>query len=200
MIAMTRKEQSAALKWCRKSSPIGTLVFSMNGIWGVPHENTENVISHFLKYWKAAKGAVIIQGRKRLEEIAVPVPPQFLTEFINLLMSMGERFRSAERYEEMEAFARDMSGLFVWEDRMEDIWTGYVISALDGQEKTEERDRCFEGHEGSEHVAAVYADCLLKRCDTEHAAKVLEPFEESDNPELKKQIDLLRKLQAVQLR
>ena len=205
MISMSRKEQSAAVKWCQRRSPIGYLVYSMNGKWGVPHENDENVITQFLKCWKAAKGAVIIQGRKRLEEISVSVPtPQkealILTEFINLLMSMEERFRKTERWAEMEAFCRDMTALFVWDDRMRDMWIGGVITALDGQDRLEERDLFFAGHEDSAQVASAYADCLLKRLETEKAAKVLKPFEDSSEGEIRKRIDLLRKLQTVQLR
>jgi hypothetical protein len=205
MISMSRKEQAAAVKWCQHRSPIGYLVYTMNGKWGVPHENDENVISQFLKCWKAAKGAVIIQGRKRLEEISVLVPtPQkeslVLSEFINLLMSMGERFRRTERWADMEAFCRDMNALFVWDDRMRDMWLGCVIGALDGQDRLEERDLAFAGHEDSEEIVAAYADCLLKRCDTEKAAKVLAPFEDTSHEEIRKRIDLLRKLQTVQLR
>lgn len=202
MIQISRKEQLDVLKWCRQHSPIGTLVFSMNGKWSVPNQNNENIIANFLRYWKAAKGAIIIQGKKRFEAISIPVPepekyPSVQVEFINLLLSMPERFKNAERYEDLESFSRDMKSLFLWDKPMEDVWIGYILIALDGQEKLDECNRLFIGHEDSETIVSMYSSCLLKRCDVQKATAILEPFRESTDEDIQKRWDLLRKLQAV---
>ena len=202
MICISRKEQLAVLKWCRQYSPIGTLVFSMNGKWSIPNQNDENIIANFLRYWKSAKGAIIIQGKKRLEAISIPIPdpekyPSVQVEFINLLLSMPERFKNAERYEDLESFSWDMKSLFLWDKPMEDVWIGYILTALDGQELLDECDRLFTGHEDSEITVAMYASCLLKRCNIKKASVILEPFRESQDEDILKRFDLLKKLQSV---
>ena len=202
MISMSRKEQTAALKWCQHRSPIGYLVFYMNGKWGTAHDNDHNIIINFLSCWKSAKGALLIQGRKPLENISISVPsPQqeYLVrrEFITLLMSMAPRLVRSEYFEELDAFSRDMRDLFVWDKHMEDTWTGYGIVAADGMGRYDERDRRFEGHEESEEAASMYAGCLLQECDVEKAEAVLSPFADSEDPEIVRQIELLRRLQAV---
>lgn len=202
MIQISRKEQIAVLKWCKQHSPIGTLVFGMNGKWSVPNQNNENIIANFQRYWNAARGAIIIQGKKRLEAISIPVPepgkyPSVQVEFINLLLSMPERFKNAERYEELESFSKDMKSLFLWDKPMEDVWIGYILIALDGQEKTDECNRFFTGHEDSETIVSMYAACLLKRCNVQKAAAILEPFRESTDEDIQKRLNLLQKLQAV---
>lgn len=202
MIQISRKEQLAVLKWCRQHSPIGTLVFSMNGKWSVPNQNNENIIANFLRYWKTAKGAIIIQGKKRLEAILIPVPdpekyPSVQAEFINLLLSMPERFKNTECYEELESFSRDMKSLFMWDKPMEDVWVGYILTALDGQEKTDACNRLFIGHEDSETIVSMYSSCLLKRCDVQKATTILEPFRESTDEDIQKRFELLRKLQSI---
>ena len=204
MFSISRKEQIEALKWCQKRSPIGTLVFAMNRKWGVPNQNTENIISNFLHYWSAAKGAVIIQGRKRLEELEIPVPDQekakvvsIRTELINLLLSMPERFKNAERFEELASFSRDMKSLFVWDKSMDDVWIGYIITAYEGLGDQESAEQEFLGHEDSEVVVSMYANCLLKRCNIKKAAEVLEPFRYSIDEDIQKRFELLQKLQAV---
>ena len=204
MFSISRKELIDALKWCQKRSPLGTLVFAMNGKWGVPNQNEENIVFNFLRYWTMAKGAVMIQGRKRLEEIEIPVPDlekskvvSIKTELINLLLSMPERFKKAERFEELASFSRDMKSLFIWNKSMDDVWIGYIITAFDGLEDLESAEREFIGHEDSEVIASMYANCLLKRCNIQKAAEVLEPFRDSTDEDIQKRFDLLRRLQAV---
>ncbi len=202
MFSISRKDLNAVLKWCQKRSPIGTLVFAMNGKWGVPNQNEENIISNFLRYWNAAKGAIIIQGVKRLESISIPTPepekyPAVQSEFINLVLSMPERFKNAERYEELESFSKDMKNLFVWDPSMEDVWIGYIITAFDGQDKPDDCERVFSGHEDSEVVVSMYANCLLKRCDVTRASEILEPFKDSTDEDIVKRQDFLGKLKAI---
>ena len=204
MFSISRKELNDALKWCQKRSPLGTLVFAMNGKWGVPNQNEENIISSFLRYWKAAKGAIIIKGRKRLEDIVIPAPDLsgfktalIKTEFINLLLSMPERFKNAERYEELASFSHDMKNLFVWDKSMEDVWNGYFITAFDGQGNEAAAEQAFAGHEDSEVVVSMYANCLLKRCDIRRAAAILEPFRDSTDEDIQKRLELLRKLEDI---
>ncbi len=95
----------------------------MNGKWGTGHDNDEKIISNFLKLWKQTKGAIVIQGRKRLEDLSVFVPSSLKessvqNELTTLLMTMPSRLIRAERYEELQDFCRDMSNLFLWDQKM----------------------------------------------------------------------------------
>ena len=205
MIPMSRKDQLNAVKWSQKRSPLACLVFNMNGKWGTARDNDENVVSNFLKYWKPAKGAAILQGRKRLEDLSVFVPPPLResvvrTELITLLMTMPARFERAGRYAEMESFCRDMSTLFLWDAKMDATWQGYRIAALDGEEKYEECDRLYQSCAPSEELASMYAERLIRRLDTERAKEVLEPYRDSGNPDIEKQFSMLEKIRAARSR
>ena len=189
MIKMSRKEQMAAIKWCSHSSPLAYLVFSLNGKWGTDHDNDENIIFNFLKLWKSAKGAIIIQGIKRLEDISVPVHADLIT----LLMTMPARLERAKRFMEMKDFCRDMSNLFIWTPQMQDTWKGYIITALDGMEEYDECDRFFKSCTSSEELASMYAGCLIKRLEIDKAGEVLAPYQGSTNPDVEKQISILTK-------
>lgn len=205
MIRMSRKEQTEAIKWSSRRSPLACLVYSMNGKWGTGHDNDENVISNFIKLWKTAKGAVVIQGKKRLEDLSIFVPPSqrealVREELTALLTTMPSRMRRAERYEEMQLFCRDMSLLFIWDRKMLDFWQGCILAALDGQGKYEERDLLYDSSDRSEELASIYAECLIGQLDTERAAEVLSPFRDSQNPDIIKQFTVLEKLRAARNR
>ena len=205
MIPMSRKDQMNAVKWCQNRSPLSLLVISMNGKWGTARDNDENIVSNFLKYWKSARGAVLIQGRKRLEDLSIFVPPPLKEsvvrgELIALLMTMPARFERVGRYAEMESFCRDMNALFLWDRKMEATWQGFVIAALDGSEQFEACDALYESCAPSEELASMYAERLIKRLDTDRAAEVLAPYRDSDNPDIVKQFSVLERVQAARNR
>lgn len=205
MIKMSRKEQMAAIKWSSHSSPLAYLVFSLNGKWGTDHDNDENIIFNFLKLWKSAKGAIIIQGIKRFEDISVPVPASqkeslVHADLITLLMTMPARLERTKRFMEMKDFCWDMSNLFSWTSQMQDTWKGYIITALDGMEEYDECDRLFKSCTSSEELASMYAGCLIKRLEIDKAWEVLAPFQDSTNPDVEKQISILTKIRAARKR
>ena len=205
MIPMSRKDQLNAVKLSRSRNPVSCLVFSMNGKWGTARDNDENIVSNFLKYWKSAKGAILLQGRKRPEELSVFVPPSMREsvvrgELISLLSTMPVRFERTGRFEDMERFCRDMSSLFLWDEAAQAVWQGYVIAALDGQEKYEECDRTYESCAPSESLASMYAERLIQRLDTKRAGEILAPFRDSQNPDIVKQFSALSRLQAARNR
>ena len=205
MIILSRKEQIAAIKWSSHRSPIAFLVFSMNGKWGTGHDNDENIISNFLKHWKQTKGAIVIQGRKRLEDLSVFVPSTLKessvkNELTTLLMTMPSRLKRAKRYEELKDFCRDMSNLFIWDQKMQDTWQGYILTALDGQGKYEECDQLYEKASRSEELASMYAECLLKRLAVDRASEVLEPYIASENPDIIKQRTILSRVRTARNR
>ena len=49
----------------------------------------------------------------------------------------------------------------------------------------------------SEKIAALYSLSLLQRCDTDRAAKVLEPYRNSEDETVRQRISLLDRLRAV---
>ena len=51
MIVAARKDLNEALKWSKKNSPIAYFVLPINGKWGVPNENPENIVAAFKKLW-----------------------------------------------------------------------------------------------------------------------------------------------------
>ena len=51
MIVASRKDLNEAIKWSKKNSPVAFFVLSMNGKWGVPEENPENIVSAFKRLW-----------------------------------------------------------------------------------------------------------------------------------------------------
>ena len=202
MIKMSRKELMAAIMWNSHSSPLAYLVFSLNGKWGTDHDNDENIIFNFLKLWKSAKGAIIIQGIRRLEDLSVFVPESqkesvVHADLITLLMTMPARLERSKRFMEMKDFCRDMSNLFIWTPQMQDTWKGYIISALYGMEEYDECDRFFKSCTSSEELASMYAECLIKRLEIDKAGEVLAPYQGSTNPDVVKQISILTKIRAA---
>ena len=205
MIPMSRKDQLNAVKWSQNRSPLSLLVFTMNGKWGTNRDNDENIVSNFLKYWKSARGAVLIQGKKRLEDLSIFVPPPLKESVVRgelaaLLMTMPARFEHVGRFADMERFCRDMGSLFLWDRKMEATWQGYVIAALDGAEQYEACDSLYDSCAPSEELASMYAERLIKRLDTNRAAEVLAPFRDSDNPDIVKQLSVLERVQAARNR
>ena len=205
MIIISRKEQMAVIKWSTHRSPLACLVYSMNGRWGTSHDNDENITSNFLKLWKPAKGAIVIQGKKRLEDLSIFVPPTqketiARTELIALLMTIPARLQRSERYEEMQSFCWDVSNLFIWDQKMQDTWQGYILTALDGQGKYEECDQLYEKASRSEELASMYAECLLKRLAVDRASEVLEPYNASENPDIIKQRTILSRVRTARNR
>ena len=205
MIRISRKDQMEALKWSKHRSPLAYLVYFMNGKWGTDHDNDENILSNFLKLWAPAKGAIIVQGKKRLEDLSIFVPSTIKessvkNELATLLVTMPARLKRAERYEELKDFCWDMSNLFIWDQKMQDTWEGYILTALDGQGKYEECDQLYGKASRSEELASMYAECLLKRLAVDRASEVLEPYKASENPDIIKQRTILSRIQNARNR
>ena len=209
MIPASRKDLTEAIKWSKKNSPVAYLVFSMNGKWGTANDNAVNIVTTFEKLWPAARSHIRAQarmnptGRLRLGDLSVAYPnqrvhKQIVDDFFSLLFFMNKYLDEAEEFAFMESFSRDLLDLFVWDRDNEDIWTGSVLYAADKQEHCEEAERMYDalGRE-SEKIAALYSLSLLQRCDTDRAAKVLEPYRNSEDETVRQRISLLDRLRAV---
>lgn len=151
MIVASRKDLNEAIKWSKKNSPIAYFVLSMNGKWGVPNENPENIVAAFKKLWtetraflsKQATLSFADRGRIRPSQLQIAYPvqkiqTQILSDFFDITTKITEYLDDVEDYHFMESYCRDMIRLFVWNTNTLDIWRGTLVYAVDKQGKAEE--------------------------------------------------------------
>lgn len=211
MIAASRKNLNEAIKWSKKNSPIAYFVLSMNGKWGVPNENPENIVAAFKRLWpetraflsKQATLSFADRGRIRPSQLQIAYPvqkiqTQILSDFFDITTKITEYLNDVEDYHFMESYCRDMIRLFVWNTNTLDIWRGTLVYAVDKQGKAEEASQLYDSYSpAGPKVATMYAQALLDRVSVEDADKVLEPFREHDDQDLQGRIMLLDRLKMV---
>ena len=208
---VSRKDLNEALKWSKKNSPIAYFVLSMNGKWGVPGENPENIVAAFKRLWPETRaylktvsimnfqsGGKIDAAKLDINYPQNRVKPQIRNDFLLLLKNMSKYMDEAEDYEAMESYCRDMLDLFVWSEENRNIWNGSVAYAIDKQERYEEAYRFYTSiSEKGPLTASMYALSLLERVDLNKAVEVLEPYRGSTDKAISDRIMLLDKLKKV---
>lgn len=211
MIVASRKDLNEAIKWSKKNSPVAYLVLSMNGKWGVPGENPENIVSSFKRLWpdtRAFLKRVAVMnfkdgGRIRPTELDIAYPqPKIKTQihldFFTLLDEMPQYMNRVEDYESLENLCREMLQLIVWKKVNQDVLEGTICYALDKQERYEEAYQFYSDLPNkSEATASVYSLSLLDRIDIDRAEKVLGPYRVSLDKDVQARIQLLDRLKAV---
>ena len=211
MIVASRKELNEAIKWSKKNSPEAYLVLSMNGKWGVPGENPENIVSSFKKLWPDLRSFLSTQaimnyadgGRIRPSELDFNYPQQHIKaqiqrDFFDLITLITEHLDAVEDYSFMESYCREMDRLFIWDGGSSQIWKGTEIYAIDKQGRYEDAYKTYKRTAGpSEKTATMYAQALLDRVDLDRAEEVLGPYRGSLDKDVQARIQLLDRLKAV---
>ena len=124
---ISRKDLNEAIKWSKKNSPVAYFVLSMNGKWGVPGENPDNIVSAFKRLWPDTcsylKTASIMNykdgGKIRFTEFDFNYPQpriklQIHNDFLLLIKNLPKYMEDAEEYGVLESFAREMLAIFHW--------------------------------------------------------------------------------------
>ena len=182
----------------------------MNGKWGVPNENPENVVSSFKRLWSNLRAYFSTQaimnyadnGQIHPSKIDFNYPqPQIQSlikrDFFELITVITKYLVDTEDYAFMEEYCRDMDGLFAWDTKASAIWKGTLLYAIDKQERYEEAYHLFQNYPRRKEIAAMYAQSLLDRVDLEKAEEVLNPFKDTSDIDVQARITMLERLKTV---
>ena len=211
MIVASRKDLNEAIKWSKKNSPIAYFVLSMNGKWGVPNENPENIVAAFKRLWPETRAFLRTQahmnfkgnGKITPSELEInysqnKIKEQIKKDFYEFIFKACQYLNGVEEYIHLESFCVDLLALFNWDEVSSDIWNGTMLYAIDKQDRHGEAFQKYSALPGkSEKVVAIYSLAVLDRCDTRHAAHILDPFRDSEDEAVQGRITLLDRLKAV---